>query len=92
MIGICIFKEEYKGRVIQRRNTGEGRSRETIENAGDVLCMHTWSMKLYALLWTARSLRVSLWAKLHLLTEMREQKEKTRDGEKRNRERVQRGE
>lgn len=42
---------------------------------------------LYALQWTARSLRVSLWAKLHLLIEMREQKEKTEDGEERKRER-----
>lgn len=37
----------------------------------------------------ARSLRVSLWAKLHLLTEMRAQKEKIQDGGKR---RVQSGE
>lgn len=46
------------------------KSRKTL-----VMFVHTWTMRLYALQWTSGSLEVSLWAKLHLLIEMREQKE-----------------
>ena len=78
MIGICIFKGEYKE---ERNKEGGGRRGKTL-----AMCMHRRTTRLYTVQRTARSLRVSLWAKLHLLIEMREsKKEKILDGEKRKR-------
>lgn len=82
MIGICIFKETTK----REKHRGGGQEKR------DKGKPWWWTMRLYTQQRTARSLRVSLWAKLHLLIEMREQKEKIQVGEKRKRDRVQWGE
>lgn len=71
MIGICIFKGEYKEKETRgRRAVGEG-----WVGGQPLRCvLHTRTTRLCALPWTARSLCVSLWAKLLLLIEMGEQK------------------
>lgn len=41
IIGVCIFKEEYKGGETKERGVGGGRQRKTSE-----MCMHTRIMRL----------------------------------------------